>query len=225
MYEEILELTRSSALGGVSEAAMKMARGHLKRLPSPLAYNVTAAKRYYDIGMDVHSPDAYYGMAELLLTQMANASTRRKSKRNANSPSQQELQEEEGQQHQEQQQTLQQVLRYLEEAAMLGHAFAMYNLGMAHSFGYGVNSVDHDVAREWFIQSGLPEGAYLAAHQAKSRGNTALEQALFQKAAKLGFGTPWRKEVRMETGSGGSGGVDLNLPWPMSRMGRVPPQL
>ena len=55
----------------------------------------------------------------------------------------------------------------------------------------------------------------------RSRGSTTEADSYERTARSLGFGSAWRKQSRERTGSGGAGGVDLNLPWP-SKGGRTP---
>ena len=115
------------------------------------------------------------------------------------------------------------VVQLLEEAAIRGHTYAMFNLGIVHCYGYGVPHIDTNLAALWFIQSGLPEGYYVAAVQAASMGNVVRQQQLDDMARKLGFYEPWRKGARERTGSGGASGVNLNMKWPVSVDGRRPP--
>ena len=101
----------------------------------------------------------------------------------------------------------------------------MFNLGMVHTFGYGVDQIDAELAAEWFVASGLPEGYFVAYFQAASVGD-AERMALYQtRGQRLGMDQPWRKVARQHTGSGGAAGVDINLPWPPSNDGRQPPVL
>ena len=116
-------------------------------------------------------------------------------------------------------------VQHLEAAAWLGHAYAQFNLGMVHTYGYATGVVNGTLAGDWFEASGLPEGYYLAAQQAKAVGNRARYQWCGQRAQALGFAAPWRTRAREATGSGGAAGVSLNLPWPPARDGRQPPQL
>lgn len=99
----------------------------------------------------------------------------------------------------------------VEEAALLGHTFAMFNLGIAHVYGYGTGKIDTDLAAEWLVQSGLPEGFYVASFQAASVGDTHRQERFNEQAKVLGYYHPWRKEARQRTGSGGAGGVDINI--------------
>jgi TPR repeat protein len=195
---------RQSAEQGNVNAAVKMARAYLNLLPSPLQYNVTEAKRYYQIAMASQHPDGYYGMAHLYLSSLPADQSSSSLPRT--------------------QKVLSRVVRLLEEAAMRGHAYAMFNLGMVHCYGYGLARIDTELAGLWFAQSGLPEGYYAAALQAAMSGNSTRQRKYNAQARALGFYQPWRQEARQHTGSGGAGGVDLNLPWPVAPDGRKPPK-
>ena len=199
--QQVLEWNQLAAEGGAGMAAVKMARAHLKLLPSDIAYNETEAERYYRLAIQSRDPDGHYGMASLLLQRLQNNL----------------------------QVTPDCVLRHavwhLEEAARLGHAFAQFNLGMAHTFGYGVSAINTTLAAEWFVASGLPEGYYVAYFQAASIGDQARMKLYQERAQVLGMDHPWRQKARQHTGSGGAAGVDLNLPWPASPDGRQPPVL
>ena len=200
----VLYWNRRSAEQGNGNAAIKMARAYLKLLPSPLPYNVTEAKRYYLVAMTSQHPDGYYGMAQLYLSSLSGAMNSSSSRN--------------------QTKVLARVVRFLEEAAIRGHAYAMFNLGIVHCYGYGIARVDTELAALWFAQSGLPEGFYAAAFQAAVVGNHTRHRQYNEQAQALGFYQPWRREARQRTGSGGAGGVDLNLPWPVALDGRKPPQ-
>lgn len=209
---EIVAWNQRAAAGGSGAAAVKLARAHLGLLPShdAVPYSETAAARYYDMAIRSRDPNGHYGMAGLLLTQ----SQRRRQDDDDESV------------------TLSRVVYHLEAAARLGHAFAMYNLGMVHTYGYGLMMMtmdDHPInttlAAEWFVASGLPEGYYVAYFQAASVGDEVRMEVYQRRARALGMERPWRKQARQHTGSGGAGGVDLNLPWPPSADGRQPPVL
>mmetsp|Transcript_30102 Transcript_30102/g.32419 ORF Transcript_30102/g.32419 Transcript_30102/m.32419 type:complete len:141 (+) Transcript_30102:3-425(+) len=117
---------------------------------------------------------------------------------------------------------------HLEEAAKLGHPFAMFNLGLVHLHGYGYDvRSDHDIidtnsdtntnstlAGMWFEASGLPEGFMVKTLQLTSLGLPEEAQSFQQKAIALGYGSFWRQQARERAGSGGSSAVKLNLPWP-----------
>jgi len=211
--ERILSLTRAAARGGVGEAAVKMARGYLHLLPSPLPYNETLARAYYTRGIQVGNPDAHYGMAQLMLQKLQQRTSGQVTRESVIN-----------EQQQNQQQYLRKVIRYLEEAAYLGHSFAAFNLGIVHAFGYGGIEMNMTLSHEWLVQSGLPEGLYIASKQTKAASPDTLA-SLERRARKLGWGQAWRKQAREQTGSGGAGGVDLNLPWPVSPLGSRPPRV
>jgi TPR repeat protein len=204
IMESIVYWNRASAEQGNGNAAIKMARAYLKLLPSSLSYNRTEAIRYYKLAMTSQHPDGYYGMATLYIDSLHQQPSITSTKR--------------------QETILSRVVHLLEEAAIRGHTYAMFNLGIVHCFGYGIPSIDTDLAALWFIQSGLPEGYYAAAYQAASMGNLIRQQQLDDMARKLGYYEPWRKIARERTGSGGASGIDLNMKWPVSADGRQPPQ-
>ena len=53
------------------------------------------------------------------------------------------------------------VINLLEESAKGGDSFAMFNLGIAHFYGYS-GKIDRELSKDWFIESNLPEGLYIA---------------------------------------------------------------
>ena len=201
----------AAAEGGSGTAAVKMARAHLGLLAGLQRPRMEEAVRYYRLAIDAYHPDGHYGMAQVYLMQKKK------------------------------QKYLPRVLRHLEAAAELGHAYSMFNLGIAHTYGYFYyqgeeedtvdvlsrnpnNWINTTLAAEWFIASGLPEGLYAAAWQAQTvLGDSRRYNQLLAHAVALGYGRPWRTEARRRTGSGGAGGVDINLPWPPAFDGRVPP--
>jgi hypothetical protein len=205
---QIMELNRRAALGGSGLAALKMARAYLKTLPSSLPFDVAEAKRYFRMAVESNNPDGHYGLAQLLVHEVAAAEESLGDRMDDDWK----------------RAKLQQAVSHLEAAAVLGHAYSMFNLGMVHTFGYGTEREDQNLAREWFARSGLPEGYFLAAQQAASVGEEELHQKYLQLAGTMGFGQPWRKEARQRTGSGGAGGVDLNMNWPVSTRGIKPPR-
>merc|ERR1712228_709339 len=107
-------------------------------------------------------------------------------------------------------------------AARGGHAFSMFNLGIAHVYGYGVPGLDPYLAAQWFLASDLPEGLAAAAMYRRSVGDEAEAQILQERAERIGYGAPWRKISRERTGSGGAPGADINLPWPLLPSGLKP---
>jgi hypothetical protein len=202
IMESIVHWNRASAEQGNGNAAIKMARAYLKSLPSPLSFNQTEAIRYYKLAMASQHPDGYYGMANLYIESLHRKPSISSKRRDA---------------------ILFRAVQLLEEAAIRGHTYAMFNLGIVHCYGYGVHRIDTDLAALWFIQSGLPEGYYVAAYQAASMGNLVRQRELDDMARALGYYQPWRKVARERTGSGGASGVNLNMNWPVSVDGRRPP--
>lgn len=105
------------------------------------------------------------------------------------------------------------VVHHLEWAAKGGHSFAMFNLGMAHLYEYAVE-FDPDVAAEWFLACGLPEGLAAAARHFNAIGQSQKAEGFQKRAERMGYGSHWRRQARENAGSGGTGNVDINLPWP-----------
>ena len=104
---------------------------------------------------------------------------------------------------------------------MVDHSFSMFNLGIAHIYGYGtpMGQVDMDLGIQWALRSGLPEGYLVAATFADSvMDNAELAQQYYQRAVALGAEAPWRKTQREQQG-------ELNMKWPpsSSRNGMRPP--
>lgn len=199
--KRILTLTQAAAVGGVGEAAIKMAGGYLHLLPSPLPYNQSLAREFYRRGIQSHHPEAHYGLANLMLMNMENGVNKLDPSVEA--------------------ELMQRVLYHLESAAKLGHAFSMFNLGIIHAFGYCGIEPAMKVSQEWFVESGLPEGMYVASRQAKELDDLENHERLLQHAHNLGWAASWRKEAREQTSSSG---LSLNLPWPKSPLGSKPPQ-
>jgi hypothetical protein len=81
---------------------------------------------------------------------------------------------------------------------------------------------DQDVAGQWFETCGLPEGIYLRSLQMSALGKKKEAGDYLKQATILGHGSPIREGARKLTGSGGAGGVDLNLMWPISAFGNRP---
>lgn len=211
---QVLDWNEKAATGGAGMAGVKMARAYLKLLPSDLPRDVGMAKYYYRLAMQSNDPDGHYGMANLLLSELAGAAEAASKTTTRNTDTAAEKSRET---------VLKQVVSHLERASQLGHAFAMFNLGIVHTYGYGVDRIDADLAAEWFVASGLPEGYYVAYFQAAAVGDQE-RMTLYQNRAKLlGMDHTWRKHARRQTGSGGAAGVDINLPWPLSADGRKPP--
>jgi hypothetical protein len=193
----IMELNTKAALGGAAEAAVKVARAYLKQLPTELEFDVNQARRFFQIAIDSHSSEGHYGMAQILVAEAAALSDQRTDQAM-------------------QQGKLKEAAAHLEQAALSMHAFSAFNLGIAHIYGYGVPRVNMERGVEWLVQSGLPEGLFLASQYAATTGDQARHDRWLRWAAVLGWDQPWRVEARRHTGSGGAAGVDLNLMWPPS---------
>ncbi len=107
-------------------------------------------------------------------------------------------------------QPIEQAVQHLYTAARLGHRFAMFNVGIAETYGFAPKT-----KHNWFIKSGLPEGFAMAALHA----NTTAEQHQYkQRAVEIGYGRRDRLYGRVRVGSGGASGTDINLRWP----GQIP---
>ena len=117
-------------------------------------------------------------------------------------------------------------MRHLEQAAAGGHSFAAFNLGLANLYGYGMvrGRRNVDIAGEWFEFSGLPEGFWAKSMHSRSEDKEQEAVMFAKRAKKIGFGSPWRRLARQNTGSGGAAGVKLNLNWPTLPNGQVPPE-
>jgi len=194
-FNQVMEWNKKSAAQGLSESMIKIARAYLKQLPSSLQYDRAEAKRIFKRAVERNAePEAYFGLAQLLV--------------------------EDGADH------LNEAVSMLEGAAAKGNVFAMFNLGIAHLYGYGVAKRDPDLAAEWFGTSGLPEGMVCVGMYRRAKGDVdgADGAAVWEeRARKLGYGSTWRQDARKRTGSGGVGGVEMNLKWPPMADGSVPP--
>ena len=212
---QVLDLNKKAAQGGAGMSAVKVARAYLKQLPSQLPFSAEDAARYYTMAIRSHNPDGHYGMAELLL-QVVTMELLHQQEQSSSPLDTSKIYKDA---------RVVQAVEHLESAALLDHTFSKFNLGMVHTYGYATGVVNGTLAGEWFEASGLPEGYYLAAQQAKAIQNQERYQRCSQRAQKLGFTASWRKQARQATGSGGAAGVSLNLPWPPAMDGRKPPEL
>ena len=215
--QKMLVWNQKASNAGHAQASVKLAYAHLKVLQSPIPYNRTKGKELFESAIkSSDEPDGHYGMAKLylnkvktsILEQPDNERKQQKAIEARNSP------------------LVTKAIVHLEEATKGGHPFAMFNLGICHTFGYSSpdNSVDYELAAEWFEASGLPEGLFAKAMYLNSIGDQEQAEVYRQKAMVLGYGTPWRKPARERTGSGGSSGAKLNLEWPPLPGGRMPPE-
>jgi TPR repeat protein len=209
---DVLHWNGLAAEQGLGESMVKMARAHLKLLPTDLPSDPVEAARLYRAAIaSSEEPDAQYGLAQLLLEGRAEAA----AAANSGSATIREM--------------LSEVVALLEAAAATGHAYAQFNLGIAHLYGYADSggskgSRDVELAGQWFEACGLPEGFVAAGMYYGSAGLTEQAARMNERAARLGFGSAWRQRARMHTGSGGAGGVDLNMPWPALPNGQRPPK-
>lgn len=185
---------QKAARQGFSNSMVKLARAYLKLLPSNLPFDPKEAERYYRLAIATsQDPHAQYGLAEMIL----NGLIATDSNSTVPAPSS----------------PLQQVIVLLEESAKGGNVFAMFNLGVAHLYGYtGVQ--DTRLATEWFEITNLPEGFVCASMFYDSIGKVRDAKRLRERARKMGYFSSWRRSSRSVTGLGGAGGVDINLPWP-----------
>ena len=185
---EIIIWHKKAADGGLSNSMVKLARAYLKLLPSSLKFNAEEAERLYNLAIEnTQDPHAQYELSQIILTDMI--------KNNLNIF-----------------ERYKKVIHLLEESAKGGNVFAMFNLGIAHLYGY-TGEYDSTLAAEWFIESNLPEGFEAASNIFKNKGDKPNFRKYKTMAHKTGYNTPWRIEARNYTGLGGAGGVNLNLPW------------
>jgi len=199
--KDVLHWNQLASDSGHGAASFKLARAYLKLLPSSLPYDRQKAMELFQRAVDTtNEPDGHYGLAGLYLEDV----TSKKDKNNDDH--------------------LMKALIHLEKAALGRHSFAMFNLGIAHLYGYGYSNGTNnpDIAGQWFEACGLPEGIYLRSLQMNALGKKKEAQDYLKQATILGHGSPIREAARKHTGSGGAGGVDLNLMWPMSAFGNRP---
>eukprot|EP00587_Corethron_hystrix_P001982 CAMPEP_0113319966 /NCGR_PEP_ID=MMETSP0010_2-20120614/13954_1 /TAXON_ID=216773 ORGANISM="Corethron hystrix, Strain 308" /NCGR_SAMPLE_ID=MMETSP0010_2 /ASSEMBLY_ACC=CAM_ASM_000155 /LENGTH=633 /DNA_ID=CAMNT_0000177635 /DNA_START=92 /DNA_END=1990 /DNA_ORIENTATION=- /assembly_acc=CAM_ASM_000155 len=194
--ELVVKWNKLAASGGAGTSAVKLGYAYLKKLPSPLPFDKNEAIKYFQMSIaSSNEPDGHFGLAQIILEDLS-------------------LNENKGNVYPNQKETmLKKVFDHLENAAKAGHVFSMFNLGIAHVFGYGVNDINLKLGAEWFVQSGLPEGYFFASEFAQSVANLADATKYGTRARILGYGSQWRQMARRSTGSGGTGAVDLNMPW------------
>ena len=193
MVAQAIALTQRAADGGLGSAMNRIAKAYLKKLPSSLPYDPAAATRLYRQAAD---PESYYLLAQLLLEfssrpeQLSSGSDRIITDATA------------------------EAVTMFEAAAVRGHAAAMYNLGVAHLYGFGVPTRDPQLASEWFLASGLPEGLWAASLHRTAVGNADEGGRLAAQARRLGFGSGGRQELLAH--------VNLHSPWPDTSGPRPP---
>ena len=196
--DELIEWHKKAADQGLCSSMVKLARAYLKRLPSKLDFSSKNAEKYYKLAIETsQDPHAQYGLAEMMLAGLV------KIKDNSILN------------------ILGKVIKLLEESAKGGNVFAMFNLGIAHVYGY-TGKVNLELAKDWFEFTNLPEGLMAASLYYENIKDIKMVNKLRSRAFKLGFGTEWRQLSRKYTGLGGAGGVDINLPWPQMPNGIKP---
>ena len=190
--DRIFWLTKA-AQQGHANSMVKLARAHMKTLGSNyIEYDLEKAYKLYKKAIETsQEPDAQHEIVQLILIKLTTL------------------------------ELLSEVIDLLEKSAQGGHLYAMFNLGIAHLYGYsGKRNVK--LAAEWFEASQIPEGLIAASMFYDSIQDTSNADKLKKRAAKLGYGTTWRKQARISTGLGGASGVDINLPWPTLPNGLKP---
>lgn len=206
-----------ASVAGHAQASVKLAYAYLKVLPSHLDFDAGRARELFAAAIKSSGdPDGHYGMASLYLAEahikiLSQPSTEDKQ-RAAIEARDSAL--------------VTKAIGHLEDAARGGHAFAMFNLGICHTYGYGTRdgARDPELAAEWFEASGLPEGLFAKSLYLDAVGREEEAESYRRKAAILGFGSGWRQRAREQTGNGGSAGPKLNLKWPHLPGGVVPPE-
>ncbi len=204
--DEVVYWNQQASDNGHGAASVKLARAYLKLLPSSLPFDYARAKNLFQRAVNLtDEPDGHYGLAHLYLAEISQ----KKQSQNMDVSNNW---------------LMAKALSHLESAAKGYHPFAMFNLGIAHLYGYGYPDIERDMnlAGEWFEASGLPEGLFIRSMHLDALGETREADTYRRRAALMGYGSPWRKAAREQTGSGGAGGVNLNLPWPISKFGNKP---
>jgi len=203
---EMIDLTIRSCHSGNGAACVKMARAYTGALQTSLiSFDFQKAYEYYlrAIKMADH-PDGYYGFALMILFPAMQS----------------------GNVHPDDPRIIE-AIQNLEHASYRGHPYAMFNLGITHFFGYGYpkGGRNQTLAVQWFHSSGLPEGFAMIASHFMKIGKVDEGKEFQKRATSLGYGAQWRKSARESSGTGGSPGVSINLPWPpLIPDGRRPPQ-
>ena len=198
----ILHWIGKASDAGHALASVKLAYAYMKVLPSHLEYNETIAQELFESAIETsNEPDGHYGMASLylararirIMNQPSNELKQQAAIAMMGSP------------------TIMKAIHHLEEAAKGGHVFAMFNLGICYTYGYSRSDgvPNFELAAQWYEASGLPEGLFAKSLYLGSVGKTEESKEFRDKAATLGFGTPWRQMARERTGSGGYVFVDI----------------
>jgi TPR repeat protein len=190
---------KKAAEQGHANSMVKLARANLKMLSSQyFEFNPQEAYRLYRKAIESsQEPDAQYEIVQLILQGFNKQPNIKMSV------------------------ILHETIDLLQQAAQGGHLYAMFNLGIAHLYGYtGERNIE--LATKWFKASQIPEGLVATSMYYNSIGDTETANKLKESAEKLGYGTTWRKQMRIQTGLGGASGVDINLPWPTMPNGLKP---
>lgn len=207
---------------GLPASIVKMARAYLKQLPSSLPRDHAAAARWLRYGIAQWAdPECFFGLGQMLLSNQTAPQAAdllvppRTAASDTVAPGGGGMPADAAPHPDASSMAPTEVaVRLFEQAAVRGHAFASYNLGVAHLSGHGVRQRDAPLAAEWFGHSGLPEGLHARSLHHVARGEHRQAEEWRQRAATLGYGAPWREKARDHTGSGGAGGVSLHSDWP-----------
>ncbi len=211
--QKMLYWNQRAAEHGHGAARVKLARAFWGRLPSALPKSKARARALFqDAIRDSDDPNAHYGLAEMLLEEMATMYP--------------ESQLDGANVVDAVRKVLGNVIDHLEASAKGGHPFAMFNLGLAHLYGYynyGSGERNPSLAGGWFLESGLPEGFYAYSMYLRSIGEITRAEAFEKRAYALGLGSQVRQLARRRTGLGGASGINLNIAWPPWPDGKTKP--
>jgi len=201
--------------GGHATTCTKLARVYLSLVhKDECPYDPMKAQNLYERAVTLsEEPDAYYGLAYMMLEYASMYSNGGGS-----------FQGEPENVVKGDDTRVRKAITYLEAAAKSGHAFAMFNLGIVHAYGYGYSNGTKNMplAGEWFETSGTPEGFMARAYYYHEIGQLQKANELSEQATLLGFGKAWRKANRDFSAHHGANG--LNLPWPsLWQYGNKPP--
>jgi TPR repeat protein len=196
-----------SANSGLTEAMFKVARTRLGE------QDLAAAMEWFRKACRLGEVDACYQLAQLLLTTAATEHSRSEHWQlvppagglkdlGAVSSATLEVTRRE-----------KQAVDLFEVAAAAGSSpfgganMGMYNLGVAHLYGYGGLARDPARAAEWFQASTLPEGMMALSLQHQAHGKFEEASKWESHARRVGFGTAERTMARKQ-------GFDLHSQWP-----------
>lgn len=233
---------------------LKMGRAYLKRLPSTLVHDPAEAAKLFRDGVRLwDDPECHYALAQMLIANetytlspdapyplhhpccchvayLSTTSCRPPacildgSYVEAGSTGTEAFVLHAGVEPGTYEEHLAMAVRHFESAAMYGHAFAAYNLGVAHLHAHGVAAADPHLAAAWFQASGLPEALhavalYYDALEEGGRTEVTADGVPFgrywhERARRMGFGASYRTGARVLTGTGGAQGVSLHSAWP-----------